>query len=285
MQGEIACRSDRIREKNHKGQEMTTHSGVSYKPLDVAYDVIAPENILFRYVIAGPFLRIWAWLWDVAIIHLWLILSNVGASLLFIQMTRALDGKWEDVLFAIFWTFVIANIFFSIWFWNATCEALFSGRTFGKMICGLRTVTISEGAISVEQAFLRNILRAADWALVPFIVVVMGKTDRMARLGDLVAGTIVVNERVMKEKKRSISFKEEKVLTIVSYIPDEFVVSESLRGALAVYLARRLDTAPARRYELAAPLAGALARKMNFSYQVDPDAFLCALWQKTLSNS
>ena len=284
MQGEIACRSDRIREKNHKGQEMTTHSGVSYKPLDVAYDVIAPENILFRYVIAGPFLRIWAWLWDVAIIHLWLILSNVGASLLFIQMTRALEGKWEDVLFAIFWTFVIANIFFSIWFWNATCEALFSGRTFGKMICGLRTVTISEGAISVEQAFLRNILRAADWALVPFIVVVMGKTDRMARLGDLVAGTIVVNERV-KEKKRSISFKEEKVLTIVSYIPDEFVVSESLRGALAVYLARRLDTAPARRYELAAPLAGALARKMNFPYQVDPDAFLCALWQKTLSNS
>lgn len=285
MQGEIACRSDRIREKNHKGQEMTTHSGVSYKPLDVAYDVIAPENILFRYVIAGPFLRIWAWLWDVAIIHLWLILSNVGASLLFIQMTRALEGKWEDVLFAIFWTFVIANIFFSIWFWNATCEALFSGRTFGKMICGLRTVTISEGAISVEQAFLRNILRAADWALVPFIVVVMGKTDRMARLGDLVAGTIVVNERVMKEKKRSISFKEEKVLTIVSYIPDEFVVSESLRGALAVYLARRLDTAPARRYELAAPLADALARKMNFPYQVDPDAFLCALWQKTLSNS
>ena len=285
MQGEIACRSDRIREKNCKGQEMTTHSGVSYKPLDVAYDVIAPENILFRYVIAGPFLRIRAWLWDVAIIHLWLILSNVGASLLFIQMTRALEGKWEDVLFAIFWTFVIANIFFSIWFWNATCEALFSGRTFGKMICGLRTVTISEGAISVEQAFLRNILRAADWALVPFIVVVMGKTDRMARLGDLVAGTIVVNERVMKEKKRSISFKEEKVLTIVSYIPDEFVVSESLRGALAVYLARRLDTAPARRYELAAPLAGALARKMNFPYQVDPDAFLCALWQKTLSNS
>lgn len=285
MQGEIACRSDRIREKNYKGQEMTTHSGVSYKPLDVAYDVIAPENILFRYVIAGPFLRIRAWLWDVAIIHLWLILSNVGASLLFIQMTRALEGKWEDVLFAIFWTFVIANIFFSIWFWNATCEALFSGRTFGKMICGLRTVTISEGAISVEQAFLRNILRAADWALVPFIVVVMGKTDRMARLGDLVAGTIVVNERVMKEKKRSISFKEEKVLTIVSYIPDEFVVSESLRGALAVYLARRLDTAPARRYELAAPLAGVLARKMNFPYQVDPDAFLCALWQKTLSNS
>ena len=264
---------------------MTTQNGVSYKPLDVTYDVIAPENILFRYVIAGPFLRIWAWLWDVAIIHLWLILSNVGASLLFIQMTRALEGKWEDVLIALFWTFGIANIFFSIWFWNATCEALFSGRTFGKMICGLRTVTISEGAISVEQAFLRNILRAADWALAPFMVVVMGKTDRMARLGDLVAGTIVVNERVMKEKKRPISFNEEKILTIASHIPDEFVVSESLRGALSIYLARRLDTAPARRYELAAPLAGALARRMSFSYQVDPDAFLCALWQKTLNNS
>ncbi len=266
-------------------QETTSQSGVSYKPLDVAYDVVAPENILFRYVIAGPFLRIWAWLWDVTIISAWLILSTVGATVVLLQVTQHVEGTANDVLFALFWAFCIANFFFAIWFWNATCEALFSGRTLGKMICGLRTVTLSGGAISVEQAFLRNILRAADWALVPFMVVVMGKTDRMARIGDLVAGTIVVNERVMREKRLSVSFKEERVLAIASHIPDEFVVSESLRGALAFYLARRLETAPARRYELAAPLAGALARKMNFPYQVDPDAFLCALWQKTLSNS
>lgn len=91
---------------------MTTQNGVSYKPLDVTYDVIAPENILFRYVIAGPFLRLWAWLWDVTIIFAWLVLSSVGAAFLSMQILRMVDGKWEDVLIALFWTFGIANIFF-----------------------------------------------------------------------------------------------------------------------------------------------------------------------------
>jgi uncharacterized RDD family membrane protein YckC len=79
------------------------------------------------------------------------------------------------------------------------------GRTPGKMLLGLRVArAIDGGRVELGPAFLRNLLRLL-WAtpLAPVVVAMLavdawslGTTELDQRLGDLAAGTIVVDERI-----------------------------------------------------------------------------------------
>lgn len=252
-----------------------------YDPLDTVYDVVAPENVAFQYRIAGPFLRASAWLTDMTIVLAWLIASTAFAAYSMISLTRDVDGALEDFLVATFYVFVIFNALFCFWFWNAAFEAFWRGRTPGKAIFGLRAVSLSGRPVTVGQAALRNIIRYADFMLGPFVILIMGSNNRMARLGDLAAGTLVVNERLQKKATPAIVFNETKITTIQANIPEEYAVTPRIHKALSLYVARRLEISPLRLYEIASPMAARLARESRFPYRVDPDAFLCALWQRT----
>jgi uncharacterized RDD family membrane protein YckC len=79
-------------------------------------------------------------------------------------------------------------------------EALWRGRTPGKAVMGLRVVRDDGGPIRFRHAFVRGLvgvvvdrpgLSAGLLALVPMLA-----TARSKRLGDLAAGTVVVQERV-----------------------------------------------------------------------------------------
>ena len=80
------------------------------------------------------------------------------------------------------------------------------GRTPGKMLLGLRVVrALDGGRIGVLQSFLRNLVRLL-WATPLAAVVVamlaldawsLGTTELDQRLGDLAAGTIVLDERLV----------------------------------------------------------------------------------------
>ena len=249
-------------------------------PIDSCYDVVAPENVSFQFRVAGPFLRTFAWLLDIAVIAAWFLFSTTLLGLFLNYLRDELYLLNEILWQSLFGLFFMLNLMFCLWFWNALFEAFWRGRTLGKAVLGLRTLSVSGRPISVGQAFLRNILRTADCMLGPFLVLIMGSNDRMARLGDLAAGTIVVNERLQKNATPAVVFRETNIVTIESHIPSDFMVSERIHKALSLYIARRLDISPPRRYEIASAFAGALARKANFPYRVDPDAFLCALWQR-----
>jgi uncharacterized RDD family membrane protein YckC len=80
----------------------------------------------------------------------------------------------------------------------ATLETLTSGRTLGKLVLGLRTVRDDAGPISFHHAFVRHLIAVVEvWvfsgvpALVSALVSPKGK-----RLGDYLAGTYVVRDRV-----------------------------------------------------------------------------------------
>jgi uncharacterized RDD family membrane protein YckC len=262
-----------------------TSEGKTSKPLDTVYDVVAPENASFQYRLAGPFIRAYAWFTDVAIILLWIIFVLITTILLFNSLEDYMNARGERILNAVFVVLMTLNIFYCTWFWNAVFEAFCRGRTPGKAILGLRTVSVSGRPIGFGQAFLRNVLRLADFMLGPFVLLIMGSNDRLARLGDLASGTIVVNERLQKKATPGIVFRDPKIVAVESNIPEDFFISERIHKALQLYVARRLKISPPRRYEIAAPLAGALARQSNFPYRVDPDAFLCALWQRATGDA
>jgi uncharacterized RDD family membrane protein YckC len=76
-------------------------------------------------------------------------------------------------------------------------ETLTRGRTLGKLALGLRTVRDDGGSIGFAQAFVRGLAGLIDFWSSAFVValVVAGASARDKRVGDLLAGTVVVRER------------------------------------------------------------------------------------------
>ena len=148
--------------------------------LDTTAGVETPEHVRFEYRIAGPARRGFAWLVDtltrLVVVGGFMMLGGGG----FGMSTGAL--------------LVIA--FLVEWGWFVGFETLWSGRSPGKRLLGLRVVRESGHPITFSDSVLRNLLRAADF--LPFFyalgVMVSGLDPRFRRLGDLVAGTMVVTE-------------------------------------------------------------------------------------------
>ncbi len=252
---------------------MRNDSNRKNKGLDSTVEIVAPENVAFEYRLAGPFIRASAFAVDAAIIG-----AEIVAVLFAAAYCASVFGTGElaeELLQSAF----LLNFIAVFWFWNAAFEAFWRGRTLGKAAFGLRVLTTEGRPIGRGQALLRNVLRAADLALGPFLAILFCSNDRMARFGDLAAGTVVVVEKRSPKKTAALASEHRAALERIAVeIPSDFDVSDSLRRALALYVERRTEISPGRRAAIAAPLAAALARKANFSRPVDPDFFLRALF-------
>jgi uncharacterized RDD family membrane protein YckC len=99
--------------------------------------------------------------------------------------------KWVIALLVIM-QFVIVNGYFAIFEW------LWRGQTPGKRWLKLRVIREDGRPISFFEAMTRNLLRVIDFIFPPFYsigLISVFATDRDQRVGDLVAGTVVVRER------------------------------------------------------------------------------------------
>ena len=112
------------------------------------------------------------------------VVSILGSSLAVDEATAAVVGVLSIAL-----VLVIGP---------ATLETLTSGRTVGKLVLGLHTVRDDAGPISFHHSFIRQLLAVVEvWvfsgvpALISALVSSKGK-----RLGDYLAGTYVVRDRV-----------------------------------------------------------------------------------------
>lgn len=91
-------------------------------------------------------------------------------------------------------------------------ETITCGRTPGKKLSGLRVVSRGGGRISPRQAVLRNLLRLVDMLPAYYLVGLawMASDKLRRRVGDVVAGTVVIVERehvlpFMKEPVKSVA--------------------------------------------------------------------------------
>lgn len=264
------------------------------QPLDTTIRVVTPENIAFEYQLAGPFRRLPAYLVDLAvrwaiILVLCLTIFMVGGSL------AVLSSFYGPMTFAV----VIVVFFLINWFYGTFLEAYFNGRTVGKWVCGIRVIEIDGRPISARSAVLRNLLRIADMAplislstwypgLPSFWVIPTGMiglasmvmTQRMQRLGDLAAGTmVVVDER--KWQLPIAKVDDARVPALASYIPGDYLVTRKMARTLATYVERRHFLTPPRRREVARNLSDPLIERFEFRRDIDPDLLLYALYYKT----
>lgn len=244
----------------------------SRPPLDTTYLVVTPENVAFDFHLAGPFSRALALVVDVV-----LLVTFVTVVWLLLVFTQGFLGGafFGQGFFGIYLFF----LFFLWWGYGGAMEAFNNGQTLGKKALGLRVVSRSGLAINASQAMLRNILRGAD-LIPPFFpgVFAMMVNDRFQRLGDLASGTMVVVEnRGVRPKVTQTGLSTQKM---EPWIPKHFAPSVSLVEALAAYVGRRKELSTGRRRELALILVDHFRRAWSLPKTVDPDLFLCALYER-----
>jgi uncharacterized RDD family membrane protein YckC len=148
-----------------------------------------PEQIALEFTLAGVGSRFIAIAVDTLIQAALLLLAYIAAILF--MLTGAVDASSLWVL-----AIVVLVVFVLMYGYFALFEWLWQGRTPGKRTAGLRVISANGLPLTPYQAFVRNLLRIVDQLPVLYgvgIGVVLF-TERGQRLGDLVAGTVVVRE-------------------------------------------------------------------------------------------
>jgi len=233
--------------------------------LDSTAEVETPEHVRFWYRLAGPTRRGLAYLLDL-LLRLGILLT-VG-----MLVTLGLGGVERREQAS---TGVILVIAFVLeWGYYVAFESWWSGRTPGKRVFGLRVIKEGGYPLTFLDSVLRNLLRAADFLPAGYALglLSMALDGRFRRLGDLVAGTMVVLEEA---RVLPAPLVLEPPLTPaegaeVRGWPSRTPLSASERDALELFLRRDGLGAPRRR-ELAEMVAPALARRLGLAAAV-PDA-------------
>jgi uncharacterized RDD family membrane protein YckC len=155
--------------------------------------VTTADNVGISFRVAGVATRFTAALLDGLILGLLLVFD----TLLIVAIASATAGNaggsnaivvfsFASYLLLASWV-IIAILYFTI------SEAVTGGRTAGKSAMGLRVIRVDGAAASIGDYLLRSAAYIVDLAGVGAILMFFHPQSR--RLGDLLAGTVVVRER------------------------------------------------------------------------------------------
>jgi uncharacterized RDD family membrane protein YckC len=170
------------------------------------------------------------------------------------------------------------------WFYYVIFETTGDGRTPGKRAFNLRVVKEGGFPIGFIDSVLRNLLRGADFLPVGYAIglVVMAGDTRFRRLGDRVAGTLVVIEedaRVVAPLKLQPPATPDELASF----PQRPPLSAWERETLELFL-RRADLTDGRREELALMAAPVFAGRMSMWFK-DPVRFLGLLHHRATATT
>jgi uncharacterized RDD family membrane protein YckC len=177
---------------------------------------------------------------------------------------------------------ILILIFFLLnWGYFALFEAFNNGRTLGKRVAKIRVIHQSGRGINFVEALARNLVRFIDY-LPGFYgvgIVAMFLSRRSQRLGDMVAGTLVVREREVEAPMWGESTS--RTLTAAALAPNSPIPPPHLRVALPApalarltpadlevlegFFSRRLDMDLTTRSALAGRIASALCAKSGLA--------------------
>jgi uncharacterized RDD family membrane protein YckC len=157
-----------------------------------------PEQVGLEYSVAGLGSRFVAALLDALIVGAFflaevLVLVVIGAA-----SSATPAGKLSEAAGKWFLAFVTLIEFVIVWGYFALFEAYWHGQTPGKRAMKVRVIKDSGRQITLFEALARNLMRVIDYLPSLYLVgvITMLCNKRNQRLGDLVAGTIVVHERL-----------------------------------------------------------------------------------------
>src|SRR5512143_2174707 len=226
--------------------------------LDDELVIETPERVELHYVLANVGNRFLA----AAIDHL-----IQGAALLVIIIAAGTLSDWRFFASMGVWTaaLTVLAVFAIYWGYFVAFESLWNGQTPGKRIMRLRVVREDGRPVRFFEVFVRNLLRlVVDFMPAPTYalgVISIIFSARSKRIGDFVAGTVVVKERATEapslEQIVKISAIEQERMERAG--PATFTIDTSLLSEAEL---RAIETFLLRRYELTGPNRPALAARI-----------------------
>lgn len=230
-----------------------------------------PERVALSLEVAGIGARAFAYLLDVLLVFLLWVVAGVAYSVSGDLLREAQALSFAGQLLA------VAAVLLSGWGWDVAWEVLGGGRTPGKRALGLRVVRADGAPVGPAESLVRNLLRALE---VPFGyapgVLAVALTPRRQRIGDLVAGTLVVRERSYDLSRYAAPAEPDPRYAFLRGRAAALLAAHEFER-LADFLARRPALDPAARVRVAARLAAALAARAGAPAPEDPERFLEAL--------
>lgn len=144
-------------------------------------------------------------------------------------------------------------------------ESLWNGRTLGKLLTGLRVVTVDGAPIRPRHAAVRGIMLLVEVASFGLLAVVSTLlSGRGRRLGDLAAGTIVVRDRAESSfAGRPLHFAPPPGWEALAATFDTGAIDEATYALLRQVVLRGPSLTRAAREDLTARLATVVARRIG----------------------
>jgi uncharacterized RDD family membrane protein YckC len=255
----------------------------SRAPLDTDVAIETPEHIVFRYRLAGPARRLLAYLLDLVVCYgafaaavVIVLLGTAGAAM----TTRAAEDAMGAGV-----GLLLVLLFAVQWLYFAVLEG-WRGTTPGKAAFGLRVLTAAGRPLGFREAALRNVLRAADALPLTYSagivsiagLVAMSSTRRFQRLGDLVAGTIVVVPSRGRATSPIVLYPPAEPSELAQ-LPEHVRLDADEREAIEMFLRRRTTLGRARETELASMIAPQLCARFGLTAP-DPSRAIALLYDR-----
>ena len=217
--------------------------------------------------------------------HLEFVLAGVGSRFMAIFLDALIELVVYLILFGLTWfwftnglfgptrsiwweALVIFVIFCINWGYYAIFEAVWKGQTPGKRWAGIRVIKDTGRPINAFEAIARNLVRAIDFfpVLYGVGVVTMLLNAKHRRLGDYVAGTIVVHES--SDRESSLFFNTPTRTDFALHQAAGLTLQEA--ELIETFLARRLEIPPEVRKFNAQRIADMISTRLSISPEARP---------------
>jgi uncharacterized RDD family membrane protein YckC len=217
-----------------------------------------PEQVHLEFQIAGIGSRFIAFLIDSIIQLVCFIVLGMGLAYGMPSIGAAFSSIGEK------WALAIAILLFFSLYWGyfAFFESIWKGQTPGKRTVGIRVMKDTGRAIVPSEAISRNLLRSIDQLPGVYVIglISMAISPEHRRVGDYVAGTLVVHEKSAAPIDLELQDLSSSSSTIAMSTAGLTVSDLEL---IETFLHRRLSFEDSIRRSTAMSIAGYVQRKLQ----------------------
>ncbi|ERN41401.1 putative membrane protein [Rubidibacter lacunae KORDI 51-2] len=252
-------------------------------PLLAPIELATPESIDLEFELAGIGRRACALAIDYL---LWLLLLTfliLGWALASERITELLSHFVDDEFRLYPWLIAIQLLLGFAFYvgYFVSFETLDRGQTPGKRILGIRVIRDDGRPVRLPQAALRSLLRPLDDVLLSGLVgeLFIVLTEREKRIGDWLAGTLVIRQERPSSDRRRIQLAPESQ-AIASHLVETAAIARLGPQDFAIirtYLQRRKTLDPHARVARCRALAKQLCDRLGLDdlpENVSPQMFL-----------
>ena len=231
-------------------------------------EIETPEHVVLDYEIAGLGSRALAALVDTAI----LAATLLAMLLLGFWLQARLPGV--PVLAVMFFAY-----FLTLWGYFTLFEGFREGQTPGKKWLGIRVILETGHGITFRESAIRNIIRLADFLPPPYLLgaLFVAIHPKRRRMGDLVAGTVVVRDRPAEAGSLVI---EESTAERAELLGPPILSDDEYR-VLREFAARGAALGGASRQNLVTQLVDRFAARVPSRHEVDEEFLRTLLRDET----